>query len=167
VVMSSNGIAAMLLYLIMYLFMNLGAFYAVMAIADKIGSEHIDDYRGLGKRAPIMGVGLSVFLISLTGLPPTAGFVGKLFLFSAVLDSPYIWLAVVGVVNSVISLYYYARVFRNMYLREAPDGNETPIRFSPSVVAVVIAFIVPNILFCFYFQPLLRFAQQSVEIFIR
>jgi NADH-quinone oxidoreductase subunit N len=167
VVMSSNGIAAILLYLIMYFFMNLGAFYAVMVIADTIGSEHIDDYRGLARRAPFMTAGLSIFLISLTGLPPTAGFIGKLFLFSAVLESPYLWLALVGVVNSVISLYYYARVFRNMYLREAPDGNITPLRFPLAATVGVALFIVPNILFCLYFQPLLTFAQHSARLFLR
>ena len=167
VVMSSNGVAAMLLYFIMYFFMNLGAFYVVMAIADRIGSEHIDDYKGLGKRAPVVGVGLSIFLLSLTGLPPTAGFIGKFFLFGAVLDSNFIWLVIVGVLNSVISLYYYARVFRNMYLRDADDGDESPIRFKASVIAMVIIFIIPNILFCFYFQPLLQFAQHSAAIFLR
>jgi NADH-quinone oxidoreductase subunit N len=168
VVMSSNGVAAVLFYLLMYFVMNLGAFYAVMLIADRIGSEHIDDYRGLGKRAPVVGVALSIFLISLTGLPPTAGFVGKLFLFSAVLDSPaFIWLAIVGVVNSVISLYYYARVLRNMYLREAPEGARDPIAFSKPAIAGLILFVIPNIVFCLYFQPLLRFAQQSASLFLR
>jgi NADH-quinone oxidoreductase subunit N len=167
VVMSSNGLSAVLLYFIMYFFMNLGAFYVVMAVADRIGSEHIDDYKGLGKRAPVIGVGLSIFLLSLTGLPPTAGFIGKFFLFGAVLNSKFVWLVIVGVLNSVISLYYYARVFRNMYLRNADDGDESPIHFKPSIIAVVVIFIIPNILFCFYFQPLLEFAQHSAAIFLR
>ncbi len=167
VVMSSSGMAAILLYFMIYFFMNIGAFYVVMVIADKIGSEHIDDYRGLGRRAPLLGVALTIFLMSLTGLPPTAGFVGKLMLFSAVLDSSFIWLAIVGALNSVVSLYYYARVFRNMYLREQPDGDESPMTFSPVVAVVLVLFIVPNIVFGLYFQPLLAFAQQSVSIFIR
>ena len=164
VVLSNNGLAALMLYFIMYFFMNLGAFYVVMVVADKIGSEHIDDYKGLGRRAPVLSVGLSLFLISLTGLPPTAGFVGKLFLFSAVMESQFIWLAIVGVLNSVVSLYYYVRVMKNMYLREAPGGDTSPLKFSPGVIATVVLFIVPNLLFGLYFQPLVSFAQKSVTI---
>jgi NADH-quinone oxidoreductase subunit N len=167
VVMSSAGLSAMLLYFIMYFFMNLGAFYVVMVVADRIGSENIDDYKGLGKRAPVIGVGLSIFLLSLTGLPPTAGFIGKFFLFGAVLNSNFVWLVFVGIANSVISLYYYARVFRNMYLRNADDGDESPIDFKPSIIAVVVIFIIPNILFCFYFRPLLEWAQHSAALFLR
>jgi NADH-quinone oxidoreductase subunit N len=166
VVMSDLGISAILMYFVIYFFMNLGAFYVVMVVADRIGSEHIDDYRGLAKRAPFMAFGFSVFLISLTGLPPLAGFVGKWMLFSAVIDADYIWLAIIGVINSAISLYYYARVFRNMYLREPMDGNESPIRFSPLVIVVTILFIAPNFIFGLYFGPLVSFAQRSVEIFL-
>ncbi|MCB2205880.1 NADH-quinone oxidoreductase subunit N [bacterium] len=167
VVMSDLGLAAMLMYFIVYFFMNLGAFYVVMSIADRIGSEHIDAYRGLGKRAPIIGVGLSIFLVSLTGLPPMAGFIGKWMLFSAVVEANFIWLAIIGVLNSAISLYYYARVFRNMYLREPADGDESPITFSPLVIVITILFIVPNIVFGLYFGPLVSYAQQSVNIFLR
>ena len=166
VVMSDLGISAILMYFVIYFFMNLGAFYVVMVVADKIGSEHIDDYRGLGKRAPIVGVGLSVCLVSLPGLPPLAGFVGKWMLFSAVIEANFIWLAIIGVINSAISLYYYARVFRNMYLRAPMDGDESPITFSPLVIAMTILFIVPNIVFGLYFGPLVHFAQQSVRIFL-
>ncbi len=167
VVMSDLGLAAMLMYFLVYFFMNLGAFYVVMSIADRIGSEHIDDYRGLGKRAPVIGVGLSIFLVSLTGLPPMAGFIGKWMLFSAVIEANFIWLAIIGVINSAISLYYYARVFRNMYLREPIDGDESPITFSPLVIVITILFIVPNIVFGLYFGPLVSYAQQSVNLFLR
>ncbi len=166
VVMSDLGLSAMLMYFLVYFFMNLGAFYIVMVVADRIGSEHIDDYRGLGKRAPIIAVALTVFLVSLTGLPPLAGFIGKWMLFSAVVEANFIWLAIIGVINSAISLYYYARVFRNMYLREPLDGDSSPITFSPLVIVTAIIFIVPNILFGVYFGPLISFAQQSVKIFL-
>jgi NADH-quinone oxidoreductase subunit N len=167
VVMSDLGLAAMLMYFLVYFFMNLGAFYVVMSVADRIGSEHIDDYRGLGKRAPVIGVGLSIFLVSLTGLPPLAGFIGKWMLFSAVVEANFIWLAIIGVINSAISLYYYARVFRNMYLREPIDGDESPITFSPLVIVITILFIIPNIVFGLYFGPLISYAQQSVNLFLR
>ncbi|MBN1446871.1 MAG: NADH-quinone oxidoreductase subunit N, partial [Bacteroidetes bacterium] len=167
VVMSDLGLTAMLMYFVIYFFMNLGAFYVVMSVADRIGSEHIDDYRGLGKRAPVVGVGLSVFLVSLTGLPPLAGFVGKWMLFSAVIDGQFIWLAIIGVINSAISLYYYARVLRNMYLREPMNGDDSPIHFSPLVIVITILFIVPNIVFGLYFGPLVSYAQQSIRLFLQ
>ncbi|MFZ1730489.1 MAG: NADH-quinone oxidoreductase subunit N [Bacteroidota bacterium] len=167
VVMSDLGLTAMLMYFLIYFFMNLGAFYVVMVVADRIGSEHIDDYRGLGKRSPVIAVGLSVFLVSLTGLPPLAGFVGKWMLFSAVVEANFIWLAIIGVINSAVSLYYYARVLRNMYLREPLNGDTSPITFSPLVIVTTIIFIVPNILFGVYFGPLVSYAQHSVQMFLR
>lgn len=112
VLLSDKGIAAVLIYFIMYLFMNLGAFYVVMLVANKTGSEDISTYRGLGYQSPFIGVSMAIFLLSLTGLPPTSGFIGKFYLFAAVLDARWIWLAIVGAINSAISLYYYARVLR-------------------------------------------------------
>jgi NADH-quinone oxidoreductase subunit N len=167
VVMSDLGIASMLMYFMVYFFMNLGAFYIVMVVADKIGSEHIDDYNGLAKRAPLIAMGLSVFLVSLTGLPPLAGFIGKWMLFSAVMDGQFYWLAIIGVINSAISLYYYARVMRNMYLRDAKPGNDGDLRFAPSVTIVALVFIVPTIVLGLYWGPLVSIAQRSVEIFLR
>jgi NADH-quinone oxidoreductase subunit N len=167
VVMSDLGLAAILVYLAIYFCMNLGAFFVVMAVAERTGSEHIDDYRGLAARSPIMAASLSIFLISLTGLPPFAGFLGKWMLFSAVMDSPYIWLAIVGVINSAVSLYYYARVFRNMYLREPQEGNAGPLTFSPVVTIIALLLAAPNLLLILNFGPLVSFAQRSVSIFLR
>jgi NADH-quinone oxidoreductase subunit N len=166
VVLSDLGIASMLLYFMVYFLMNLGAFYIVMVVADRIGSEHIDDYNGLGKRAPVLAVALSVFLVSLTGLPPLAGFVGKWLLFSAVMDGQFYWLAIVGVINSAISLYYYARVMRNMYLREAPEGA-APIPVGGVTLVTALAFAIPNLFFGLYWGPLVSMAQRSVEMFMR
>jgi NADH-quinone oxidoreductase subunit N len=166
VVMSNAGISAVMLYFVMYFFMNLGAFYVVMVVADKIGSEDIDAYRGLGYRAPVIGVALTVFLVSLTGLPPTAGFIGKLYLFAAVIESDYLWLVIAAAINTVFSLYYYARVFRNMYLRDPLDGDMSPITFKPIVVVVAVLFIIPTIVFGLFFEPLVEFAQTSVTMFL-
>lgn len=167
VVFSNLGMASVLIYFMMYFFMNLGAFYVVMAVADKIGSEDIDDYKGLAQRAPFIAAAFSIFLISLTGLPPTAGFVGKWFLFAAVLDSPkFIWLAIVGIINSVISLYYYARIFRNMYLRDPEENKSSKVIFSPVVTIWALIFIIPNILFGLYWGPIIGFAQKSIQMFL-
>lgn len=164
VVLSNDGLAAILLYFVVYLFMNLGAFYIVMIIADKIGSEDIEDYKGLGPRAPFITVALAVFLVSLTGLPPTAGFVGKLYLFAALLNHGWVWLAVVGALNSVVSLYYYVRIFRNMYLR-IPEQQAAPLGFTMMQKATVLVLLVPTLLLGLYFTPLAQLAQASVRIF--
>jgi NADH-quinone oxidoreductase subunit N len=164
VVLSNDGLSAIMLYFIVYLFMNLGAFYAVMVIANKTGSEDIDDYRGLGQRAPFLAVALAVFLVSLTGLPPTAGFIGKLYLFAALINNGWVWLAVVGALNSVIALYYYVRVFRNMFLRPEEE-QPAPILIGPVATAVVLVLLVPTLLFGLYFTPLVQLAQASVRMF--
>jgi NADH-quinone oxidoreductase subunit N len=164
VVLSNQGIAAVLIYLMMYLFMNLGAFFVVMLVANKTGSEDISAYRGLGYRAPLIGVAMAIFLVSLTGLPPTAGFIGKLYLFAALLDAKWIWLAVVGALNSVISLYYYARVLRYMFLRN-PEGQTGSITLQRSEAILLLAFVIPTLLFGLYFGPLVELANASVQMF--
>jgi NADH-quinone oxidoreductase subunit N len=164
VVLSNEGLAAIMLYFVVYLFMNLGAFYIVMLVANQTGSEDIEDYKGLGPRAPFITVALAVFLISLTGLPPTAGFIGKLYLFAALLNHGWVWLAVVGALNSVISLYYYVRIFRNMYLRSS-DQHLAPLNFTMVQKATVLVMLVPTILLGLYFSPLVQLAQASVKIF--
>jgi NADH-quinone oxidoreductase subunit N len=161
VVLSDKGVAAVLIYFVVYLFMNLGAFYVVMLVANKTGKEDIDSYKGLGYRTPLMGVAMVIFLISLTGLPPTAGFVGKLYLFAALLDAKWIWLAVVGALNSVVSLYYYVRILRNMFLRD-PEGSPEPITFSRGQVALLLVLLIPTLLFGLYFTPLVDLANASV-----
>jgi NADH-quinone oxidoreductase subunit N len=164
VVLSNQGLAAVLIYFMMYLFMNLGAFYVVMLIANKTGSEDISAYRGLGYRAPLVGVAMAVFLVSLTGLPPTAGFIGKLYLFAALLDARWIWLAIVGALNSVISLYYYARVLRYMFLRD-PEGQAHPIGMLRSEKILLLVLVVPTLLFGLYFTPIVDLANASIHLF--
>jgi NADH-quinone oxidoreductase subunit N len=164
VVLSNEGLAAIMLYFVVYLFMNLGAFYIVMLVANQTGSEDIEDYKGLGPRAPFISVALAIFLISLTGLPPTAGFIGKLYLFAALLNNGWAWLALVGALNSVISLYYYVRIFRNMYLRPS-EQHTAPLNFTMMQKATVLVMLVPTILLGLYFSPLVQLAQASVKIF--
>lgn len=164
VILSDAGLSAVLIYFVVYLFMNLGAFYVVMLVANKTGSEHIDSYKGLGYRSPLIGVAMVIFFISLTGLPPTAGFIGKLYLFAALLEAKWVWLAVVGALNSVVSLYYYVRVLRNMFLRD-PEGDRTLISFSVPQVLLLLALLVPTLLLGLYFGPLVDLANASVMMF--
>jgi NADH-quinone oxidoreductase subunit N len=164
VVLSDKGLAAVLIYFVVYLFMNLGAFYVVMLIESKIGSEDIDSYRGFGYRSPLVSIAMAIFLISLAGIPPTAGFIGKLFLFAALLDAKWIWLAVIGALNTVISLYYYVRVIRNMFLRD-PEGSTTPIVFSNPQLTILLILLIPTLVFGLYYTPIVEFANASVAMF--
>ncbi|RPH33616.1 NADH-quinone oxidoreductase subunit N, partial [bacterium] len=165
VVLSNEGITAILLYFVIYLFMNLGAFYVVMLIANKTGSEDIEDYKGLGSRAPFLTVALAIFLVSLTGLPPTAGFIGKLYLFAALINHGWVWLAIVGALNSVIALYYYARVLRNMFLRPGVIEQAPALSFGKMQTVTALVLLVPTIVLGLYFSPLVHLAQASVKIF--
>jgi NADH-quinone oxidoreductase subunit N len=163
VVLSDKGIAAVLVYFVVYLFMNLGSFYIVMLVANKTGSEDIDAYKGLGHRAPFISVALTLFFLSLAGLPPTAGFIGKLFLFASLLDARWVWLAVVGAINSVISLYYYVRVIRNIFLRD-PEGDAGQLSFTSPQIALVLLLAAPTLIFGLYYSPIIEFANASVAM---
>jgi NADH-quinone oxidoreductase subunit N len=163
VIFTDQGIAAVLVYLLVYFFMNFGAFYVVMLLANKTGSEDISTARGLGYRSPVLGISMALFLVSLTGLPPTAGFIGKWYLFGALLNAHWIWLAVAGIVNSVISLYYYARVLRYMFLRE-PDAASPSLRLSPSETIVLLLLAIPTLFFGLYFSPLADIANASLRM---
>ncbi|MFP4527507.1 MAG: NADH-quinone oxidoreductase subunit N [Candidatus Kapaibacterium sp.] len=163
--MTDTGILAVEVYFFVYLFMNLGAFFVVMLIANKIGSEELEDYTGLGYRAPILGVAMTIFMISLTGLPPTAGFIGKLYVFTAVLEADMIWLAVVGVLNSVVSLFYYVKVLRNMWVRGV-DVERPALSYSSPAKIILMLLVIPTLLFGIYFTPILQWAERSVGIYL-
>jgi NADH-quinone oxidoreductase subunit N len=158
--MTNEGISAVLVYFVFYILMNLGAFLIVILIKNETGSENIDDYNGLGYTMPLYGVAMAIFLVSLTGLPPTAGFIGKLFIYTAMLNSHLIALALIALLNSVISLYYYIRVLKHMYLTDAPEGAKS-IKVSPSNIFLSVALSVPVILFGVYFSPIAEFAKSS------
>ena len=148
VLLTSEGIGAILFYLVVYLFMNLGAFYVVVLIANEEGSEMIEGYRGLASRAPLVAWSMAIFLFSLTGIPPFAGFFGKWLLFAAVLEQGYYWLALVGLLNSVVSLYYYARIVKAMFLEDSGE-EPTPVYFSTGTFALLSVFVIPTILIGF------------------
>jgi len=162
-VLNDTGTASVLVYFFMYLLMNIGAFICVMLISNGIGSEDIKDFEGLGYRAPFLAAVFSVLLFSLIGLPPTAGFVAKFYVFASVIDAGLIWLAVIGVINSVISLYYYVKIMRNMFIRGL-DEEKSPInpKLLNQVVVVVLAFL--TILFGIYFSPIINWANASASI---
>jgi len=161
-VFDDHGMQSMLFYLTVYCFMNLGAFLVVIAVAERTGSERIEAFRGLGRRAPLLAAAMAIFLFSLTGLPPLAGFVGKFYLFYALLEKGgpgYMALALVGALNSVIALFYYARVLRAMYLAE-PEGD--PVSVRPLYGATLAMLVLPTVALGIYWSPVFDLAGQSL-----
>jgi NADH-quinone oxidoreductase subunit N len=160
----TDGNRAILLYLVTYLFMNIGAFVVIMALADAGLGEELLDYRGLGKRSPFAALAMAVFLFSLTGLPPFAGFLGKYFLFAAVVakgGTVLVTAAVIGVLNSAVSLFYYARILKAMYFENAPEGAG-PIAI-PRVHAVTLGVMaLPTLGILLASQPVLRMIEASL-----
>ena len=165
-VFSEDGIASIVFYIVTYCFMNLGAFLVVMAVAEQSdGDETITAFRGLGRRAPVMAGILALFLFSLTGLPPFAGFIGKFYLFAALLKGGGAWnwtVAVVGVVNSVISLFYYARVVRAMFLEKGERTDPTVVR--PLFGATSVLLAVPTLVLGIYWAPVYDFVARSLTM---
>ncbi len=143
VVLSSDGIQAVLIYLVTYLFMNLGAFLIVIEIHNRTGSFDVNDYRGLYRRSPFLTIAMTVFLLSLMGIPPFAGFFGKLFVFGAAVNHDLAWFAVVGALNSVIAVYYYARVIKAMVIEGEAEAMK--LRVSWASQALVWVMLLPTV----------------------
>ena len=157
------GITGVLLFILAYLFTNLGAFVAVVAFSHVTGSDEIADYAGLLRRAPLLAAALVVFFMSLAGIPPTGGFLGKLFVFGAAIQmgqKVFYFLAVVGVLNSVISLYYYFNVVRLMFFLPAKD--ESSLQIPRSLVLAVAVTMAMTLLMGLYPQPFIDLATRSV-----
>ena len=133
-----------------------------MLIANKINSEEIDDYKGLGYSLPLLGTALGIFLVSLTGLPPTAGFIGKLYLFIALVDANMITVAIIALLNTVVSLYYYIRVLKAMFLDKTDKKVE--INLTPLNYIVLLLLIAPVLILGVYFTPLINIAKESVQL---
>jgi len=157
------GLSAMLYYLLAYTFTNVGAF-GVVALVGRKGEANtmIDDYRGLAKVHPLLALTMSVFLFSLAGIPPTAGFVGKFTIFMAAIESGYIWLVIVGVLTSAASVFYYFRVVMKMYM-EAPEVEPQSLRFCP-YMATGLFIAVAGVLYIGIFPTTyLNLAVESVK----
>ncbi|MCH8993899.1 MAG: NADH-quinone oxidoreductase subunit N [Chloroflexi bacterium] len=137
------GASGVTFFLAAYVFTNLGAFFAILAISQRLGSYEIKDYAGMGKRAPLLAAALAISFVSLTGIPPTVGFAAKLYIFNAAVQSDLVWLVIVGVLNTALSAYYYLRVVRHMYLAEAPaEGDISPGPWLSTAVAITSVGVV-------------------------
>jgi len=167
VVLSGEGIQAMLAYMIIYLFMNLGAFLVVIIIYDSVGSFEIQDYAGLWRRSPLLTVAMGVFLMSLMGIPPFVGFLAKYYVFAAVIRAGIGWFAVAGVLNSVIAVFYYMKILKTMVVEESEAGETGPLRFHPIYAVLLAVFSVTNIVGLLFWGPLDRLTEYSLELMDR
>ncbi|CAH2032212.1 NADH-quinone oxidoreductase subunit N [Trichlorobacter ammonificans] len=161
---NATGTTGILFYMLSYAFMNIGAF-AVIVLVGKQGETNgtVQDFAGFGHKRPLLAAVMSLFLFSLAGMPPTAGFIGKFYLFSGALEQGYLWLVIIGVLNSAASVYYYLRVMVYMYMKPADEefdwvrvGAPVSLALVISVAGSLIPGIVPSLL--------LQFAQQAVKL---
>ena len=156
------GIKAALIYLMIYAFMQFGAFAVVTLLRRKdVIGEELKDMSGLFQRSPLAGTAMLLFMLSLGGIPPTAGFMGKFWLFSAAIDGGYYWLAVIGVLNSAISLYYYLRVVVFMWFKGEPTGSDLVI--SPAMAILLAITIAGTVAIGVYPRPLFDLADASAR----
>ena len=146
---SVAGVNAVAYYLLAYLFSNLTVFLAVIAASDALGGEALSDYNGLSKRSGLLAAAMFIGLLSLAGVPPLAGFVGKLLVLLRTVESQRLWLVAIGAVNVAISLYYYLMVVKRMYLD--PPRTNTPISVHP-LTKTALAFLVLGIIIVGTFQ---------------
>ena len=151
------GMTAIIVYLAAYLAMNLGAFGCITALGDLIGSDQIDDYRGVAQRAPVLAALLTLFLLSLAGIPPMAGFIGKWLLFSAAIEAGRVGLAVAAVINSVVSVAYYVNIVRPMYFEpSAAPAAPAPVALRAAVSVAFAAMMLIGL----WPAPLMALAQR-------
>jgi NADH-quinone oxidoreductase subunit N len=162
--LTSQGLSAILFYLMVYALMNLGAFLFVIAVNNSLRSEHLSDYAGLGFRAPWAGIMMILFLVSLTGLPPTAGFIGKLYIFAEVIRREWYWLAIVGVLNSVVSLFYYMKIAKALYFTKAPE-DAPKVVIAPLHYVTMAVLAVPTLVFGLKWGFLKDMADRAIERF--
>ncbi|OYV94290.1 MAG: hypothetical protein B7Z68_07875 [Acidobacteria bacterium 21-70-11] len=133
-----SGTNSVLFYMLVYTVTNLGAFgFVIMLESRGYAGETVSDYAGLARRHPAAAFGMLLFMLSLGGIPPTAGFMGKLYLFAAAVNAGYVWLVVVAVLMSAVSLYYYLRIVLQMYLRDGEGAEPAELVAAPWTERVI------------------------------
>jgi NADH-quinone oxidoreductase subunit N len=158
--------ASILYYLLVYTFMNIGAFAVVILLGrQEAPNTDIESYAGLATRHPVIALAMSVFLLSLAGVPPLAGFMGKFYVLSDAIKAGYYWLAIIGVLNSVVAVYYYLRVIMYMYFKE-PEGEIGRMDLSPAYAVVIGISIWALIHMGIFPRSFLLIARESVNIFM-
>jgi NADH-quinone oxidoreductase subunit N len=162
---SDEGVAASMFYLAAYALMNVGAFAVVGHISGK-GEKYvkIEDLAGLGVSQPMTAAALSIFLLSLIGVPLTAGFFGKFYIFQAAIESKLIWLAILGLLNSAVAAYYYLRILVVMYMHEPGEAASELEPLPTGLKAALLTAVAGVLLLGIFPAALLEFAIRSARL---
>ena len=137
-----DGVTALLIYIFAYIFTNVGAFLVIMAVERQSGSADYKDFAGLARRAPLLALLMSIFMLSLAGIPPTGGFIGKFFVLGSAVSQGMLLLAAVGAVNAVIAGFYYLNVVRYMFFVDSDEGKELRVHSGLKTTLIVSAVMV-------------------------
>lgn len=160
---STDGVTAALFYLMIYVFCNLGAFGVVIAFSQAGGGEQLEDYNGMWKRSPFLAAVMLISLLSLGGIPPLAGFVGKFLLFKAVMASGYLWLVFVAFGMSLVSVYYYLLVAKAMYLKAPKEDTIIKVPMGMQITLLLTAIF--TFILGIYPTPLVNLATKVAQTF--
>lgn len=160
---SENGMLAIPTYLLIYTLMNFGAFLVILLIKSRINSEDIRDYKGLGYKMPFLSVMMVIFMVSLAGLPPTAGFWAKFYVFTAIMESKLYILAIAAVFNTVVAVFYYFRILKTLYFEKSDSPEVLPI-LSTGNKTVLALLGVPLLILGIYFSPVIELARETLKI---
>ena len=155
-----SGVSSVMFYLLVYTVTNVAAFTVVILASRAIPDDRIEGYAGLNRRAPLLAFAMAISLLSLAGLPPMAGFFAKFYLFAAAYQAGLVWLVVLGLINSAISLFYYVWVIRQMYL--VAPSDEEPLRFPATAFASLAVAVVAVLALGIFSDPFVSFARLAV-----
>ena len=164
VVLNHSGLVAILFYAVLYALMNFGAFFVVGIVGNTYKNEDIENFKGLGWKSPLLAIPMAIFLFSLTGLPPLGGFIGKVYLFWALVEQDYYWLLIFAILNTVISLYYYAYIVKEMFLDRPQD--KTQVHVSPLATGILVTLSVPLVILGIYWEPLYTYLSSSLRFIV-
>lgn len=154
------GLAGVLIYLLAYVFTNLGAFLCVILVSNNLGSDDLEAYRGLSERSPFLAASLTLFMLSLAGIPPLAGFIGKYYVFASAIQGRFFTLAVVAALNSAVAAFYYFKVVRLMYL--TPPKNRESLVYSLPLFLVLIVTLAGTLAMGVFPSPFIEFVQRAL-----
>ena len=149
---NAAGVKGVAFYAMLYVFATMGAFIVVMTFSANTGSDEIKDYAGLAQRSPLMASVLTVSLLSMAGIPPLAGFAGKFYLFSAIVNQGYLWLVIIGLLMSMASVYYYLSVVKVMFMADSP--SDSPIVVPAGAKAALLISMIITVILGVWPQPL-------------
>ena len=160
------GTESIVIYLFVYLFMSIGAFAVVTAVSRAAGGEELEHFRGLNRKSPMLAAAMAVFLVSLTGIPPLGGFIGKFFIFAVAIQEKLYTLAIVGVLTSVVSLFYYCKILKAMFFADTEEAEIAPVATSPGMRIGLVVMSFFTLALGLYPVPLIEIARNSVRMWL-